>query len=527
MKALVGDSTTGVTTETPHASPAEAVAATGHPRRWWMLAVLCLSLTLVMVTNMSLNVALPSIANDLDAGASELQWIVDAYALVFAGLLFAAATIGDRYGRKGALQAGLLLFVLASLAGAFVNSSGQLIAIRAVMGLGAAFVMPSTLSILADVFPPHERPKAIAMWAGIASGGAALGPPVAGLLLEHFWWGSVLLISLPIAGAALIVGHFLLPKSRDPLGTRIDWVGVVLSIVAIVALVYTIIEAPHFGWGSARTIVGFVVALAFVALFVAVERRRTQPMLDITLFRDARFSVASLGIGLTFFSMFGTFFLLTQVFQLVHGMDPLPAGLMALPISLTMMICAPRAPKLVARYGVHVTAPLGLTTVAAGLFLFGVMAQLDSPYLMWIGGIPMAVGMAVTMAPLTSLIMSAVPVARAGMGSAMNDATRELGGALGVAVLGSATATVYVHQLGGTDGLPEPAAAATRSGLAGALQVAARLGPDGAALADRATEAFRDGVLVAGIVAAGIALLAGFIARRWLPRDLKLSGPGH
>jgi EmrB/QacA subfamily drug resistance transporter len=528
VTALAGGSTVEVTTDvTPGAAADEARGDQADPRRWWILAVLCSSLTLVMVSNMSLNVALPSIANDLDADASELQWIVDAYALVFAGLLFAAATIGDRFGRKGALQAGLVLFVVSAVAGAFADSSGQLIAVRAVMGLGAAFVMPSTLSILADVFPPHERPKAIAMWAGIAAGGAALGPPIAGLLLENFWWGSVLLITLPISLGALLFGHFLVPKSRDPHETRIDLAGVALSIVAIVALVYTIIEAPHHGWGSLWTIVGFLVAVAMTVVFVAVERRKAHPMLDISLFRDARFSVASIGIGLAFFAMFGTFFLLTQVFQLVHGMDPLPAGLMVLPISLTMMVVAPRAPKLVARFGVHVAVPSGLLIVAGGLLLFGLMAQLDSPYWMWASGIPLSTGMAITMAPLTTLIMSAVPVARAGMGSAMNDATRELGGALGVAVLGSAAVTMYTSQLGSTEGLGQADAAETASGLAGALKVAGRLGPDGAALADRATEAFRDGVLVAAIVAAGIALSASLIARRWLPRNLQLPRPGH
>lgn len=528
VTAYAGGSTTEVTTDVTRDAAADTTPHDhADPRRWWILGVLCSSLSLVMVSNMSLNVALPSIANDLDADASELQWIVDAYALVFAGLLFAAATIGDRFGRKGALQAGLVLFVVSAVAGAFADSSAQLIAVRAVMGLGAAFVMPSTLSILTDVFPPDERPKAIAMWAGIAAGGAALGPPIAGLLLENFWWGSVLLITLPISIGALVLGHFLVPKSRDPHETRIDLAGVALSIVAIVALVYTIIEAPHHGWGSTWTIGGFAVAVAMTIVFVAVERRKAQPMLDISLFRDPRFAVASISIGLAFFAMFGTFFLLTQVFQLVHGMDPLPAGLMVLPISLTMMVVAPRAPKLVARYGVHVTVPIGLLVVTGGLLLFGLMAQLDSPFWMWASGIPLAVGMSITMAPLTTLIMSAVPVARAGMGSAMNDATRELGGALGVAVLGSAAVTMYTSQLGSNENLEPEAAAAAESGLAGALQVAGRLGPDGALLAERATEAFRDGVLVAALVAAGIALSASLIARRWLPRNLQLRRPGH
>ncbi|HWL42114.1 MAG TPA: MFS transporter [Ilumatobacter sp.] len=523
-----GGSASGVTVDTPESAPAEAPPA-GHPRRWLILAVLCSSLTLVMVSNMSLNVALPSIADDLDASSSQLQWIVDAYALVFAGLLFAAATLGDRFGRKGALQLGLVLFVVAAVIGAFVDSAGALIAVRAVMGLGAAFVMPSTLSILIDVFPPHERPKAIAMWAGISAGGAALGPPISGFLLEHFWWGSVLLITLPISAFALVAGHVLVPTSRDPNGTKVDLAGVALSILAIGMLVYTIIEAPHQGWGSARTLGGFAVAIVAVVVFVAVERRKRAPMLDIGLFSNPRFSVASIGIGMAFFAMFGTFFLLTQVFQFVHGQKPLSAGLMVLPVSFTMMLVAPRAATLAARFGTRTMVPAGLTVVAVALVLFGWMAQLGSPFYMWISGIPLSVGMALTMTPLTALIMSAVPPARAGMGSAMNDATRELGGALGVAVLGSAAATVYAHGLDDTFGLTPEQTAMTRSGLAGALRTASQLsGPQAAALANDATEAFRDGVFVAALVAAAIAATAALIARLWLPRqELQHGAGGH
>ncbi len=516
-----------MTLDTPQSAPPGTPSA-GHPRRWLILAVLCSSLTLVMVSNMSLNVALPSIADDLDASSSQLQWIVDAYALVFAGLLFAAATLGDRFGRKGALQFGLLLFVAAAVVGAFVDSAAALIGIRAVMGLGAAFVMPSTLSILIDVFPGHERPKAIAMWAGISAGGAALGPPISGFLLEHFWWGSVLLITLPISVFALVAGHLLVPTSRDPAGTRLDPAGVALSIVAISTLVYTIIEAPHQGWASARTLGGFALAIVAVVVFVVVERRQRTPMLDMSLFANPRFSVASIGIGMAFFAMFGTFFLLTQVFQFVHGQSPLEAGLMVLPVSLTMMFVAPRAAQLSARYGTRTMVPLGLTVVATALAVFGVMAQLGSPFYMWIAAVPMSVGMSLTMAPLTSLIMSAVPPSRAGMGSAMNDATRELGGALGVAVLGSAAATVYTRGLDDTPGLPAELEAMAHSGLAGALRAAAQLGgPDAAALAHDATEAFRNGVLVAALVAAGIAAIAAVVARVWLPDQEPQHGAGH
>lgn len=489
------------------------------PRRWWILGVLCLSLMLVMVSNGSLNVALPSIARELDASSSDLQWIVDSYALVFAGMLFAAATLGDRFGRKGALQAGLLLFLVAAFGGMLSDSSGQVIAARAVMGLGAAFVMPSTLSILTNVFPGRERAKAISLWAGVAAGGAALGPPTSGLLLQHFWWGSVFLVTVPIALAALAVGHVLVPKNRDPDGTRLDIAGVVLSIVAVGALIYAIIEAPHLGWLSTETFAWFVGAALALGAFVWWERRSSHPMLDLQLFRDRRFSVASVGIAMVFFAMFGTFFLSTQLFQLVHGLSPLEAGLMLLPMSLTLMLVSPQAAGLVERFGVSTLAPVGMTIVTVGLVIMAGLAQLDTYWWLIGGMMMMATGMALTMTPLTTLIMSAVPPSRAGMGSAMNDATRELGGALGVAVLGSLTTTVYVNQLPSLAGLGTAARGESESGLAGALESAGGLGADAAgAFADGARSAFVDGMSVATLVAAGLAATAAVIARRFLPR---------
>jgi EmrB/QacA subfamily drug resistance transporter len=484
-----------------------------------VLGVLCLSLTLVMVSNGSLNVALPSIARELDATSSDLQWIVDAYALVFAGMLFAAATLGDRFGRKGALQVGLLLFVLAAIGGMLSDSSSQVIAARAVMGLGAAFVMPSTLSILTNVFPERERGKAISLWAGVAAGGAALGPPTSGLLLEHFWWGSVFLITVPIAVVALAVGHFLVPKTRDPAGTRVDVAGVAMSIVGIGALVYAIIEAPHRGWLSAATIGWFALAALSIVAFVWWERRCSHPMLDLKLFLDRRFSIASIGIAMAFFAMFGTFFLSTQLFQLVHGLSPLEAGLLILPMSFTLMLVSPRAAGLAERYGVATLAPIGLTIMAVGLLALAWFARLDSFWWAVLALVPMATGMALTMTPLTTLIMSTVPASRAGMGSAMNDATRELGGALGVAVLGSVTTTVYVGQLPALGAFSPGARHETEAGLAGALSRASELGGGAAdAFVDAARAAFVDGLSVSIIVAAALAATAAVVARRFLPR---------
>lgn len=492
-----------------------------NPRRWWTLGALCLSLSIVMVGNASLNVALPSIARDLGASDSALQWIVDSYALVFAGMLFAAGAIGDRFGRKGALQGGLLLFLVAAAAGVVADSAAQVIGARAIMGLAAAFVMPSTLSILSNVFAPSERPRAIALWAGIAAGGAALGPPASGLLLEHFWWGSVFLVNIPLVTAALVAGWWLVPRSRNPDRTRIDVPGAGLSIVAIGAIVFAIIEAPHKGWLSGQTLGIAALATVFMVAFIAWERRSTTPMLDPRLFRDRRFSVASAGIAAAFFTMFGAFFLLTQLLQLVHGLSPLTAGLMILPMSLTLMMVAPQAPKLVDRYGIATVVPAGLIMTATGLSLLGTVGATGDAWRIYAGIIPMAAGMAVTMSPLTSMIMSSVPPSRAGVGSAMNDTTRELGGALGVAILGSLLATVYGSDIASALGsLPGDLAAQADSGLAGALQVAETIGgPAGTALAEAGRSAFVEGLRLATLAAAGFLLVGAGVARRFLPRS--------
>ena len=333
-------------------------------RRWKILVVLCTSLLIVIIGNTSLNVAIPTLSKELNASNSQLQWMVDSYALVFAGLLFTAGTLGDRFGRTGALQSGLMLFLVGAVGAAFSDTAGQIIAYRAVMGVAAAFVMPSTLSILTNVFPAHERAKAISVWAGISGGGAAIGPIASGYLLEHFWWGSVFLVNVPVIAIALVLGARLVPTSKDAEEPPLDIPGALLSIVGLGALVYAIIEGPHVGWTSTRSLLTFLGAFAALGLFALRELTARYPMLDRRLFRDRRFSVASGGMTLTFFAMFGTFFLVAQYFQLVLGYSPLESGLFQLPMAVVMMALAPQAPRLVERFGVHRVVPVGLGATA-------------------------------------------------------------------------------------------------------------------------------------------------------------------
>jgi EmrB/QacA subfamily drug resistance transporter len=513
---------TATTSASPVALVEPEVDPLVHQRRWAILTVLCTSLMIVIIGNTALNVAIPRLAEDLSASTSRLQWMVDAYGLVFAGMLFTAGAIGDRFGRKGTLQAGLGLFLVGTSVAAFGGSAGTVIGARALMGLAAAFIMPSTLSILTNVFPAEERAKAIGVWAGIAGGGGAIGPIASGFLLDHFWWGSVFLVNIPVIILAFVAGKVLLPTSRDPEQPPLDLPGAALSIVGLVTLVYGIIEGPEHGWLSATTIAIFLLAAVVLALFGWRESHTEHPMLDLSLFRNRRFSVASGGMTLVFFAMYGTFFLVSQYFQLVLGYSPFESGVFQLPMAIVMMTMAPRAPVLVARYGAHKVVSTGLVFVAFGLLVFSSLGAHTSIWWMYLSLLPLGGGMAITMAPLTAQIMSAVSLGKAGVGSAMNDTTRELGGALGVAVLGSLVTSQYTssidQHLGGVHGASRSLA---ESGMTGAFQVAQHLGAAGGDLVEGAKQAFMDGVHVAAICGALVVLVAAVIVRRVLPHEVE------
>lgn len=486
---------------------------------WWTLAVLCLSLVMVVVGNTVLNIALPTLVRDLGATSSQLQWMVDSYALVFAGLLLTAGALGDRFGRKGALIIGLVIFGGASLASTFADSADHLVITRAVMGLGAAFVMPATLSILTSVFPPEQRAQAIAVWAGFAGAGAALGPVAAGWLLERFNWGSVFFLNVPLVLLALVAGRWLVPTSRDESHVALDLTGAALSIVGLGALLYGIIEAPNYGWTDPLVLVAFLVAVVVLTAFVAWELRFEHPMLDLSFFKNPRFTAASVAITLVFFAMFGTFFLLTQYLQVVRAYTPLEAGLRTLPMAATMMVMAPLSARFVERFGARAVVSAGLTFVAAGLALASLLGE-TTPYI-WLAGVlvVMAVGMSITMAPATASIMASLPPRKAGVGSAWNDTTRELGGALGVAVLGSVMSSQYTSELAGQlGGVPPDVGRVAESSVGAAVQISAELPTAvGEALSAAAKSAFMDAMGVALLVAAGVALAAAAVVRRYLP----------
>ena len=490
-----------------------------YAKRWWTLGALCLSLLIIMIGNTSLNVALPSLSEQLNATNSQLQWLVDSYSLVFAGLLFAAGNFGDRYGRKGILQLGLVVFGLATgYAAVFAETPGQLILARVVMGAGAAMVMPATLSIITNIFPAHERAKAVATWAGISGGGAALGPLLSGFVLEHYDWNAVFAVNLPFVVLALVLGAFLVPRSRGEHGTPLDLVGAGLSAVGLSVLVYAIIEGPIHGWLSPTTIGVATFGLLTLLAFVLWELRVEHPMLDVRLFRIGAFGTSSLILTMVFFALMGTFFSMSQMLQLVWGYSPLEAAVRLLPISVAMMIAAPQSAKLAARFGKRRVVAAGMWMVAGGVLIVSRIGVEPQYPMLVVGLMIMAAGMGTAMSPTTDLLMSTVPRKQAGMGSAMNDTTRELGGSLGVAVFGSLLASRYAHGLAEVLGqVPAEAQEAVSGSLAGALRVSGAAGEQGDLLASAARNAWVDGFQFSLLVAAIVVGVAGVVAWRFLP----------
>ena len=505
------------------AGPADPAAEGDRSRRWAVLAVVCLAVFVTVLDGTIVNVALPRLSLELDASTRQLQWIVDAYLLVFTGLLLAAGGLGDRYGRKRALVTGLVVFGATSAFAGFASDANTLIAGRALMGIGAALIFPATLAIITNVFTDaSERAKAIGIWSAVSGMAVAAGPITGGWLLEHFWWGSVFFVNVPIVAVVVVAAWFVVPESREHDAPRLDWAGVALSIAAIGALVFTIIEAPEFGWTDARTIAGFAASAVLLTAFVLWELRAAHPMLPVGIFTNLRFSAASVSVTAAFFALFGFIFLITQYFQLVRGYGPLEAGVRTLPVAFSIATAAVVTPRLVHSLGTTQVVRAGLGLMAIAFVWIGFRAGLDTAYIEIVGQmVLLGAGLGSTTAPATESIMGSLSADKAGVGSAVNDTTRELGGTLGVAIIGSVFSSLYVGSLNDAGGtfatLPPEAQELTKESVGAAQFVARELGPNAQGFLDQVNEAFLSGLHAGCFVAAGVAFAGAVFASRFLP----------
>jgi EmrB/QacA subfamily drug resistance transporter len=518
MAATVIQARTPVTTPTPRTATPATPATTATTRRWYTLAVLCLSLLVIVIDTTIVNVALPTLATHLHASTSSLQWIVDAYTLTFAAVLLLAGALADRYGRHHALRAGLALFGAGSAAAAFTHTATELIAVRALMGLGAAFIMPSTLSVISSVFTvPAERAKAIGIWSAVSGLGVATGPVAGGFLLAHFSWSSVFVVNVPLVALALVAGRWLVPPSKAPAARRLDPLGAVLSVAALTAVTYTLIQAPGAGWLSVTTAIRAVISAIGVAAFIVSQVRSDHPMLPVGFFRDRRFAASSGSVTILFFALAGVMFLTTQVYQFVLGYSPLAAGLRALPSAIALAAVSPLSTRISQRFGLRLVTTLGLLVVTAGLAFYSTAATGDGYGHYVIAMVIMSSGVGLAMAPATTAIMRSVPLPQAGVASAVSDTTRNIGTVLGVAVTGSVSASVFASRMAAAHSPARSLAAVatlTRH-AASPAHVAGNVAP-AANLLHTASSAFVAGADRGALAAAAITALAAITAFRVL-----------
>lgn len=495
-------------------------------RRAAVLATVCLAVFAINIDTTIVNVALPALSRQLSAGTSTLQWVVDGYSLAFAALVLTGGSIGDRFGRRPVLLLGLAGFAAASALGGVFHSAAVLVLLRFVMGAFAAFIYPTTLSIITNSYPDRrERAAAIGVWGAVTGLGVAVGPITGGLLLAHFWYGSVFLALVPAAVVAAVATAVTVPESRQPGSVRLDLRGLLTSSAAIGLLVYTVIEAPQYGWGAARTIAGFAGTVVIGAVFVLLERRTVAPMLDVSLFRVPAFSAASGAVTVAFFALFGFIFLITQYFQFIRGYGTLSTGVRILPVAVSIAVGSVAGARLASRIGTRVIVVFGLAIFGIAFAWIAVSAT-NQPYLQIAAQmVIMGTGLGLTSTPATESILSVLPPAKAGVGSAVNDATREAGGALGVAVIGSVFSSAYLSRLTASPvhELPAPAFAAARNSVAAAL-VIARQAPDSPHLIQGVITSFMSGLHFACVIAAVICWV-GALASLRLPGRPKQAQP--
>ncbi|MFK0168674.1 MFS transporter [Streptomyces sp. NPDC090306] len=492
-------------------------AAPPEPRHRSVLAVTCLALGAVVAAMASLNVALPDLARQTHATQTDLSWIIDAYSLVFASLLLPAGALGDRFGRRRALITGLTVFGGASVAAAFTTSPGALIVLRGVLGLGAALVMPATLSTITTTFPREQRARAVSVWAAVAGASAIVGVFVTGLLLEQWSWQSVFWFNVVLSVVALAGTLRFVPESAAKERPRLDVGGALIAVVGLVALVYSVIEAPTRGWADPLTLGGIALGLVVLAGFVGYELRRAHPLLDPRLFRNRQFAAGSLSITLQFFVFFGFIFVMMQYLQLARGDSALVAATTMIPMAATLGPASRLSPRLVSRFGNRAPWTVGLVAVTAAMV---VLSRLDADSSFWLivaGLVPLGAGMGLAMTPGTTAITDALPSALQNVGSAVNDLSRELGGALGIAVLGSMLSATYRDNLHLTH-VPAPVAEAARSSLGAAHAI-------GGPVAEQARDAFLDGMRFAFLGGAVTAALAAVVVALLLRPARRTSAP--
>jgi EmrB/QacA subfamily drug resistance transporter len=514
----------GSVLETTAVAPTGGADTQSKDRRWIVLPVLCLSVFLVVVDNTIVNVALPTLNRTLGASITSLQWIVDAYSLAFAGLLLAGGGIGDRFGRKGTMQVGLVFFGIFSAAAAWSHTTGALISTRALMGVAAAFVFPASLAILTSVFPdPSERQKALGIWGATSGIAVAFGPIVGGALLEHFWYGSIFLVNVPIVVVTVVAGGILIPKLPKVAQHPFDIRGVLISTVGITMLVLAIIEGPQWGWASTGTLMCFAGALVLLVAFALLELRTEGPLLDVRVFRIPRFTGGAVSISVAFFCLFGFIFLITQYFQFVKGYSTLSAGLHTLPFAIVAAIFTPIAAVVALKVGTRLVVTIGLLLMGGGLVMAAFNSEANTAYFGPIVAamVLLALGLSSITAPTAEAVMGSVADEQRGAAAGVNNTTRELGGTLGVAVFGSIFASSYAPRITSAfSSLPIPAGpkAEAHQSMAAALAVVAHA-PHAArpALESIAFTAFHSGLRVACIAGAGVAVLGALAAFRLLP----------
>ncbi|MGQ0464374.1 MAG: MFS transporter [Sporichthyaceae bacterium] len=480
-----------------------------------VLVAVCLAVFTIQLATMIVNIALPSLTSELDANTRDLLWIVDGFNFAFAALVLAMGSLSDRLGRRGTLLIGLLCYFVANAGGAFAPNPDLLVAWRVMAGIGAAIVFPTTLSILVnEITDRKQRAAAIGMWGAATGVAVAVGPILGGALLERYWWGSTLLLCAALAAVSLVVAWKWAPNSADPTTPPLDYPGLVLSTLGFGALVYAIIEGPELGWSSNRSLGQFALAALILAVFVVHERRVEHPMLDVRLFANMRFTAASGAVTFAFFALFGFIFLITQYFQFVRGYGALEAGMRTIPVATAIAIASLLGPRLALAIGTKTVVTVGLVSFAVA-FAWISTASAVTPYEEIVGQmVLLGAGLGLTSAPATEAIMGVVPAAKAGVGSAVNDATRELGGTLGVAVIGSVATSVYVSRL--RDGeFPAEISHIAEESYGAASLVARVTGND--VLAQVATNGFLDGLSVACLVAMGVCLFGALLVLFFLP----------